>query len=150
MITFKSDTCKKMKFNIGVTGIDPAALISKFTLVSENVSVSFPAKMIKNDIVVEIPALENAVGMFEGNISAKLEVIAGDTYITPWEDTVKIDKVVKVEATITEVEEIEKKIKPAIKASIIAELDKEPEIKVVNEKKKITKKVEKEVPKWLK
>jgi hypothetical protein len=147
MITFKSDTCKKMKFNIGVTGVDPAALVSKFTLLSENISVSFPAKMIDNDIVVEIPALENAVGMFEGNISAKLEIIAGDTYITPWEDTVKIDQVVKVEARITEVEEIEKKLE--IKASIIAELDK-PEPKkapIVKEEKKVT---VKKVPEWLK
>ncbi len=148
MITFKSDSPKKMKFNIGVTGVDPAALISKFTLISENVSVSFPAKMIANDIVVEIPALEKAVDIFEGNISAKLEIIAGDTYITPWEDTVKIDQVVKVEATIIEMEEIEKKLKPEIKASIIAELD------GLNKKKIIIKedkpKAKKIVPKWLK
>jgi hypothetical protein len=115
MITFKSDSCKKLKFNIGLAGVAAQDLVSKFTLVSENLSLSFPAELIESDIVVEIPALEPAMNLLNEKIDVKLEIVAGDTYLVPWTDTAKIEVPIKVEAVVEEVKDEEKK--PIIEVS---------------------------------
>jgi hypothetical protein len=70
-------------------------------------------------------------------LKAKLEIIAGDTYMVPWEDTINIEIPVAVEATVTETTTIEEKEKMSISVKNILETTvKEEPKKVVKVKPK--------------
>jgi hypothetical protein len=52
---------------------------------------------------------------FEGTLNAKLEVIAGDTYIVPWEDTIKVESPVVVEARVKDIKSEKKTLSIDVK-----------------------------------
>jgi hypothetical protein len=120
-------------------------------LIHEGIEYGFPIVILDDTITVEIPALEKIIKEdLKDNtpIEAKLEIIADDVFSTPWADTIRVERPIKVEATLQEVEELQEKIKPNIKAKIVAELESRPEKKKILKEEKPE--VVKIVPKWLK
>lgn len=150
MINLNVQKSKQIKFGVEISGVHLNDIKGAVRIMHEGVEYGFPVKILDDKIFVEIPPLENVI-ISELNdnqyMQAKLEVIAGDVYLTPWEDNIKIEKPIKVEATIQEVEEVDikEKVKPDIKANILSELEIEPPKKIskIFEKKKEKPKKEK-------
>ena len=112
---------KEIKFDINVSGVDPRDLRGALRLNIDRVEYGFPISISDGSIVSTIPALEDIIkkDMVDGQeVKAKLEIIANDTYIAPWEDIMLIETPVKIEAKISEVKDIkEESKKPTIKIS---------------------------------
>jgi hypothetical protein len=139
MITLNVQRSKQIKFGVEISGVLMEDIKGAVRLTHEGIEYGFPIKIVDNKIFVEIPPLENVIISElkdNQNMTAKLEIIADDVYLTPWSDTIRIEKPIKVEAVIQDTEEIEERIKPNIKAMILTELDIKP-------KKLVEKKVEK-------
>ena len=157
MIKLNCQRAKQIKFGVSVAGVDIRDLKGAVRLTHEGIEYGFQIQILDEDIFVEIPPLENIIlKKLNDNdtIEAKLEIIADDVYSVPWADTIRIERPIKVEATIQETEEVQEKVRPDIRAKVIAELESKPEKKkVLSEKKKPVKKDEpkkiKITPKWL-
>jgi hypothetical protein len=148
---------KSIKFDIAIAGTDLAELKGKLKIrpfqanMSEaevksiatvnNIEYGLPVK-INTDNTVEavIPPLDEFIKkeLMDGSVlKAKLEIIAGDTYMVPWEDTINVEVPVAVEATVTETTTIEEKEKMSISVKNILETTvKEEPKKVVKVKPK--------------
>jgi len=127
MITFKSNACKKMTFNLGLAGVQLRDLSGNFVLTNEGVQYGFPLTITEKNVTVEIPALDTIVkNLSEARIEARLEIIAGDTFLTPWTDTAKIEIPVEVSAVVENVQD-EVEDKPKIEIKIIEEKDQKVE-----------------------
>jgi len=145
MINLNVQKPKQIKFGIEISGVQLNDVRGAVRIMHEGIEYGFPVSILDDKIVVKIPPLENVIISElkdRERIHAKLEVIAGDVYLTPWEDSMIIEKPIKVEATIQEVEDIQEKMKPDVKASILSELDLDIEIpkkkksKIFEKKKK--------------
>ena len=156
MIKLNVQRSKTIKFGVEVAGVEMRDLKGAVRIMHEGVEYGFPIKIMDENIVVEIPALEKVIiSELKHNqaIEAKLEIIADEIYSTPWADTIRVERPIKVEATIKEESKtISEKKKPNIKAMIIAELDGNKPIKkkVIEEHKPNVDVDKKEIPKWLK
>jgi len=125
---------KSIKFDIAIAGTDISELKGKLKLrpskknlseeevkkivTSDNIEYGLPVKInTDNTIEAEIPPLIEFIkrDLTDGTIlDAKLEIIAGDTYMVPWRDTIEVIIPVAVEATIKETKTIEEKKKLSI------------------------------------
>jgi hypothetical protein len=151
MIKLNVQRSKQIKFGVEVAGVEMRDLKGAVRLIHEGIEYGFPIVIVDDTITVEIPALEKIIKEdLKDNtpIEAKLEIIADDVFSTPWADTIRVERPIKVEATLQEVEELQEKIKPNIKAKIVAELESRPEKKKILKEEKPE--VVKIVPKWLK
>ena len=127
MITFKSNACKKMTFNLGLAGVQLRDLSGNFVLTNEGVQYGFPLTIDEKSVTVEIPALETIIkNLSEARIEAKLDIVAGDTFLTPWTDTAKIEIPVEVSAVVEAVQD-EVEDKPKIEIKIVEEKDQKTE-----------------------
>lgn len=141
MINLNVQKSKQIKFGVEISGVQLQDIKGAIRIMHEGIEYGFPIKIIDNKIVAEIPPLENVIisELTDSEyMNAKLELIAGDVYLTPWEDNIKIEKPIKVEATIQEVEDIDdvqEKKKPDIKTNILSDLD--LDIKMPKKKSKI-------------
>lgn len=120
MIDLNITEAKKIRFGIAVSGVQTRDLKGALRMIIDGIEYGFPVSIIDGKITVEIPPLENTMkkDLSEGQkINAKLEVIAGDTFLVPWEDSFKINKPIKIEAVIAEVEDI-KEQKPKAKVKL--------------------------------
>lgn len=149
MINLNVQRSKQIKFGVEISGVQLQDIKGAVRIMHEGIEYGFPIKILDDKIFVEIPPLENVIisELKDSEyMNAKLEVIAGDVYLTPWEDNIKIEKPIKVEATIQEVEDIDndvqEKTKPDMKANILSELD--LDIKIPKRKSKIFEKKKKE------
>ena len=135
MIKLNITEKKEIKFDVNVSGINARDLTGSILLKIEEVEYGFPVKVMDGTVIVEIPPLDEFVKqeLWDGQtLNAKLEIIAADTYIIPWEDTMMIETPVKIEATISEVRDIKEEEKP-----IVIEVSKvTPMVKKLVEKKK--------------
>ena len=132
MINLNVQRSKQIKFGIEISGVQLNDIKGAVRLMHEGIEYGFPIKIFDGKILVEIPPLENVIISElrdRERIGAKLEVIAGDIYLTPWEDDIVIEKPIKVEATIQEEEVVIEKIKPDIKAMVLSELELKPQKK---------------------
>jgi len=154
MIKLNSQRSKQIKFGVEVAGVQMRDLKGAIRLIHEGVEYGFPISIIDDTITVEIPALEKIIKedlKDNTTIEAKLEIIADDVHSVPWSDTIRIERPIKVEATIQETEDVQEKVRPDIRAKVIAELESKPKKrKVLTEKKPVEKIKEiKITPKWL-
>ena len=154
MIKLNSQRSKQIKFGVEVAGVQMRDLKGAIRLIHEGVDYGFPISIIDDTITVEIPALEKIIKedlKDNTTIEAKLEIIADDVHSVPWSDTIRIERPIKVEATIQETEDVQEKVRPDIRAKVIAELESKPKKrKVLTEKKPVEKIKEiKITPKWL-
>jgi hypothetical protein len=115
MLNINSNETKKLKFGIAVAGVQTRDIQGALRLTVEGIEYGFPVSIREGNIEVEIPPLKRLVNEIDCSkkYDAKLELIAGDTYIMPWVDKVefKAPVSVKVSEKIVEETEPKKKIK---------------------------------------
>jgi hypothetical protein len=118
-----TDKCKTVKFDVTVSGVDVRDLVGSMKLIMDGYEIGLPIHIMDNTVSVDIPPLSDIIkgDLKEGQvIDAKLELIAGDTYIMPWQDTIRIERPITVEATITEIiDDIKEDVKPKIDVKAI-------------------------------
>lgn len=115
MITLNRNESKSISFDISVQGVEARDLKGSLRMNLGNVECGFPIKIVNESIQVTIPSLRTLLKEnIEGPIPAKLEIVAGDTYIVPWEDTIKIESPVVVEAKVKDI----KKEKPTLNIGV--------------------------------
>ncbi len=101
MYTLYTDKQENFKCNIGVEGADISKTTARLVLENKNVNLMFEGKVSKDGTcIIPIKKLKNILPEgIEGTM--KLEVVADDTFFSPWEDSfsVKVNKRVTVEVT---------------------------------------------------
>ena len=99
MYTLYTDKQEDFKCNIGVEGADISKTTARLVLENKNINLMFEGTISKNGTcIIPIKKLKNILPEgIEGKM--KLEVVADDTFFSPWEDTflVKVNKRVTVE-----------------------------------------------------
>jgi len=138
MITLNANEAKSISFDISVQGVEIDNLKGAMRIVSEGIEYGFPIKIYNGTISVTIPALGKLIKsklVNENNLEAKLEIIADDTYIVPWEDTITIESPVVVEAKVRDITEMKKKLDISVKKVVEKRVVEKEERKVVKVKK---------------
>ena len=145
MIKLNVNSKKKLQFDVSVSGVQTEDLKGSMKIVMEKIEYGFPISIIDGKIVVEIPALNDFIkeeSLNEDTVKASLGIIANDTYIVPWEDSIIIESPVKVEAIMSDIQTIMEKELPKIEIKstpkvIVEEID--DEVKKVKKIEKKTK-----------
>ena len=130
MINMNINEIKKLKFGVAVSGVQTR---------EDGVEYGFPTTVLDDKIIVEIPPLNDVVksGLKKGRtLEAKLDIVVGDTALTPWADTINLIMPVTVEAVITEEESVKDE-------STTIKLNLEDDISEKVSKKKVEKKTKK-------
>jgi hypothetical protein len=147
MIKIDPNKQKNIKFKIIVEGIDPQLLEYNLRLSNGNIDYGFKGKGDGREVSFTIPALNEVVKyeVLESLNKVKLEVNDGNNkyYLRPFEDELKIQKNLKVEAQLSEEEEIDDTDIPKINASISEDKDEYVENNKEDEEKKSKKKKKK-------
>lgn len=139
MIKINPNKTKDISFRIDVEGIDPQLLEYNLRISNGKIDYGFKGELKNGEISFSIPPLKEVVT--QDNIDSlnvmMLEVHDRNNkyYLKPFEDTLNIDKSLKVEATLSEEKEKEDS-EFKVKASMTEEKDKEKKPK---EEKKSTK-----------
>jgi len=145
---FNINESKRLKFSIGVAGAESRDLNASFRIKYKGIEYGFPMQISEGFATVKIPAFAEFIKDVDASIlgEARMDVIAGDTYLNPWGDKFTLKAPVTVEATIKE--EIVETIvaKPIIKTELTEEKSEKKEEKIVEEKKAPV--VEKKKTKW--
>ena len=130
---------KKISFDINVTGTQYADIFGSLRISINEIEYGFPAKIKDGTVTVTIPPLDEILKneINDGDsYDAKLELIAVDQYIVPWEDTITLEKPVSISATMKNVESIHEKKKVKIDIKKMNEkTEKKTPKKVVSRKK---------------
>jgi len=134
-IRMSTNEKKSIKFDIAIAGTDVSELKGKLKIkpydknlseaevkaiaTVDKIEYGLPIKInIDKTIEAEIPPLDEFIKtglLADGSVlKATLEIIAGDTYMVPWEDTISVEVPVAVEATVTETNTIQEKKKLSI------------------------------------
>lgn len=143
---FNINESKRLKFSIGVAGADTRDLVANFRIKYKGIEYGFPMQIAEGYAIVKIPAFAEFIKDVDASIlgEARMDVIAGDTYLNPWGDKFSLKAPIKVEATIKE-EVVETIVaKPIVKTEMVQE---EKVIEEKEEKKEETI-VEKKKSKW--
>jgi len=145
MINLNINEKKSLQFDVSVSGVEMKDLRGSMKLVMNEVHYGFPIIILDGKIVVEIPALSDFLkeeALNEKTVDAKLEIIANDTFLVPWEDQIVLESPVKVEAVMSGIKTIMEKVTPSIKVKanpkVIVEekpVEEKKEVKVINKKK---------------
>jgi len=103
MIKLNVNEEKQLTFQVQIGGVNYDQVVSHFRINLEGIEYGFPAKVTKDAIVVDLPALSKVIGkkIKEGEeVGVKLEMIADGHYLTPWQDTARLSNPLVVEAKI--------------------------------------------------
>lgn len=130
MLKINTNEKKRLKFNISVSGVEPKDLKGSMKIMIEGVEYGFPILIENGDVVVNIQPFSTISGrdFKDGEkFDAQLDIIAGDTYLKPWSDKVVIENPLKIEATLSGIEDIKETTMPSINISAIEEDEVEEE-----------------------
>ena len=145
MLKININEKKKLKFNIRVSGVEPNDLKGSMRIMIEGVEYGFPILIDDGSVVVNIQPFSTISGreFKDGEVfDAQLDIVAGDTYLKPWSDKVMIENPLKMEAVLTNIEDIKETKMPKIDISSLDEEvieDKKEEKKSKTKKKMISK-----------
>lgn len=118
---FNVNESKELMFDLSVAGVMPQDLVGRFSIIMEEMMVSFPAKIDNSKIIVKVPALDNLIksGLSEGTTyNAKLEIQPPeDAVIVPWTGEIVIKKPIDIKTSMVEMKEVLDEIKPTIKVN---------------------------------
>lgn len=111
MLNIKSNETKKLKFGIAVAGVQTRDIQGALRLTIDGIEYGFPISIREGNIEVEIPPLQKLINEIDCSkkYDAKLELIAGETYVMPWVDKVEFETPVSVTVSESVVEEKPKK-----------------------------------------
>lgn len=144
MIKLNINEKKRLKFNIRVSGVMPQDLRGSMKIMMEKVEYGFPIKVDEGKVIVDISPLSEITSreFSDGQtFDAQLDIIAAETFTTPWKDKIKIESPLKIEAMLSELEEVdeeEKKLEISVEG-----IDEEEKVDEARHDKKDSKKDEK-------
>lgn len=147
MMKINANETKYIKFSVNVQGVDIRDLKGHVRLIKDDIEYGFPIQTSNGKIEVTIPPLTSVIKEElneKDKFDAKLEVIANKTYLNPWADTVVVDLPMKVEAQISEEEEISEENELEISVDGIEEEEVEESCGKDHSKDKKKKKAKKE------
>jgi len=101
VMKLKTNEAKSMQFDITVHGVDYSVLRGSLKFMIEGVEYGFPVDIRKDEIAVEVPALDEVIkrGLVDGNeVECKLDVFGDGFYMSPWEGEFKLITPARVEA----------------------------------------------------
>lgn len=135
MIELNVNESTKLDFDLSIAGAAEQDIQGRFFLNMNEMSIVFPAKIDNGTITIKIPQLDNYIknGLSEDLYDAKLEILADETTLIPWEGQIKVNRPVEVKVKMTEVKKMAESLKLDIKV-------KSPKVKVeskVIEKKEV-------------
>jgi len=139
MYTLYTDKPELFKCNIDLEGASISDTKARLVIESKDISLLFEGEISSDgSCAIKIPKLKDYLKENKDGIM-KLEVIAEDTFFSPWEDTfnLKASKKVTVEVTSSR-EELIKESRPTISVEV-AKKPKTPAKKLVENKKEIKK-----------
>lgn len=119
MIELEINKTKKISFQLEISGAQSSDLKGSMKIITEKVEYGFPIKISNGEVIVEIPPLNkiSKIDLIDGqSFPAKLEIIADNNLITPWEDSFIIRTPFEIKAKV-----IDEKEKPIIKIKNIKE-----------------------------
>lgn len=134
------DESKRISFDINVTGTQYNDIFGSLKININEVEYGFPVTIDNGTVLVTIPPLDEIVKieLNDGDsYNAKLELVAEDQYIVPWEDNITIEKPVSISATIKAEESLKEKKKVKIG---VKKINEKTEKKVKPKPKKIVRK----------
>jgi len=103
MIKLNVNEEKQLNFAVQIGGVNHDQIVSHLRITLEGIEYGFPATVINDAIIVDLPALNKIVAkkLKEGDeASVKLEMIADNHYLVPWRDTAVFSNPLVVEAKI--------------------------------------------------
>ena len=125
MIKFDPSKEKNLKFNIEVQGIDPSLLEYNIRLSNNKIDYGFKGINENGTIKFAIPPLNEIVkeDILESIDKIKMEVNDKNNkyYLKPFEDSIKIQNNLKVEAQLSEEETKDKEDIPIVEANLSEE-----------------------------
>jgi hypothetical protein len=112
------DQNKTFECDIKVEGADTSKSEARLVLETKDFFITFKGKIQDGKVKIPINKLKGILGEnYQGNIA--LEVIAEDTFFTPWSSTYETDKLRKVEVSFNDDSKLIKEtIKPAVSVNM--------------------------------
>ena len=130
MYTLFTDKSENFECNIDIEGASISDSSARLVLETKDVSLLFEGTISSDGkCQITIPKLKDYSKQFKNGLM-KLEVIAEDTFFSPWEDSfeIKASKKVQVEVTSNQ-KNVIKEGKPSIKVSMPAKKKVEEQVK---------------------
>lgn len=130
MIKIDPNKEKKLNFAVEIQGIDPNFLEYNLRLSNGNIDYGFKGINENGNIKFTVPPLNDIINNSDSITKIKLEVNDRNNkyYLKSFEDEVKIEKQIKIEAKLSEELDIDKSV-PSVKASLNEEEIEEKVIK---------------------
>lgn len=107
MLKINSNQDKEITFEVEIGGVPIDSITSKFRITLDEIEYGFPAKVLENAIIVELPALRKVLHRRpkEGDlIQARLDLISDGNVVSPWSDSLELTEFVVSEAKILDEE----------------------------------------------
>jgi len=130
MYTLFTDKSENFECNIDIEGASISDSSARLVLETKDVSLLFEGTISSDGkCQITIPKLKDYSKQFQSGLM-KLEVIAEDTFFSPWEDSfeIKASKKVQVEVTSNQ-KDVIKEGKPSIKVSMPAKKKVQEQVK---------------------
>lgn len=107
MLKINSNQDKEITFEVEIGGVTIDSITSKFRITLDDIEYGFPAKVLENAIIVELPALRKVLHRRpkEGDlIQARLDLISDGNVVSPWSDSLELTEFVVSEAKVLDEE----------------------------------------------
>lgn len=121
MLKLNVNQDKTLTFDLQLGGVQTEQIDSFLRLSIDGIEYGFPGKVGRESVTVDLPALKSVTPrrLKEGEeVEIKLEIIADETRLIPWRDTVRLSNPIMVEAKIKDGDYI-----PPFKAKLVQEGD---------------------------
>jgi ABC-type antimicrobial peptide transport system permease subunit len=125
---------KQLTFEVQIGGVNHDQISSQFKIAIGEVAYTFPAKVTKDEIIVNLPPLHNVIGtkIKEGDeAEITLEIVADGHLLTPWKDKAILSNPLVIEATIKDTDFVPN---PAFQANLIVKDDGAKQITTIEHK----------------
>lgn len=121
MMKLNSNESRSLEFGASIQGVDSSKLEGSLKLRLGNIDYGFPVQIKENEIIVDIPKLDEIIKeellKDDTVVEAKLEIFGEGFYLNPWNGNFHIKVPVKIEASIKEDADMTVK-QPEIKVTV--------------------------------
>lgn len=100
MIELSSTDRTTIGFKIHVEGSVERPIARFFVKITEDIQLVFPAEVINDKAIVNVPALNFLATVDESELPASLEVIIDNNYFVPWQGTATLKTPVRIQANL--------------------------------------------------
>ena len=135
---------KQLTFEVQIGGVHQDQVTSQFKITIGEIAYTFPAKVGRDEITVDLPPLHKVIGakIKEGDeADVQLEIIADGHYLTPWRDRAVLSNPLVLEVKIKDSAFVEN---PAFQTRLTTSEDGAKQVTTVESKKEPVKEIKSE------